>query len=390
MGRETRIGVCLAMALSALSAALVAGALALAADPPPAPIDWTRARELNQRAQKGETLTPEERTYLERAREERRKEAARQAPPATKPTGLVPLDQMGADDKYKGEDGGLYGGGKNVPPPDLQKAADAALAKIVPLDAQGKPATGGKIVLVSIGMSNTTQEFSKFKEMADADPAKSPRVVIVDGAQGGRDAARWSDAADPTWKTAEDRIAAAGIAPQQIQVAWVKQARIQPGRYGEFPKHGEEMKGHIIALLALAKQKFPNLRIAYLSSRIYAGYATTPLNPEPYAYESAFVVRWLIRDQAGGDPKLNCDPARGDVKAPLLLWGPYLWADGTTPRKSDGLLWVPEDLGGDGTHPSPASGREKVARLLLDFFKTNPNAKGWFLGTSAVKAAAAA
>jgi hypothetical protein len=36
---------------------------------------------------------------------------------------------------------------------------------------------------------------------------------------------------------------------------------------------------------------------------------------------------------------------RGPVRAPLLLWGPYLWADGATPRKSDGLFYAPEDLG---------------------------------------------
>ena len=41
-------------------------------------------------------------------------------------------------------------------------------------------------------------------------------------------------------------------------------------------------------ILNMAKERYPNLRVAYLSSRIYAGYATTPLNPEPYAYESAF------------------------------------------------------------------------------------------------------
>jgi hypothetical protein len=38
-------------------------------------------------------------------------------------------------------------------------------------------------------------------------------------------------------------------------------------------------------------------------------------------------VRWLIRDQIDGRPDLNPDPGKGPVKAPVLLWGPYLWAD---------------------------------------------------------------
>jgi hypothetical protein len=125
------------------------------------------------------------------------------------------------------------------------------------------------------------------------------------------------------------------------------------------------------------KARFPNLQIVYLASRIYAGYATTGLNPEPFAYEGAFVCRWLIQDQAKGDAELNYDSSKGAVKSPLLLWGPYFWGDGTTPRKADKLIWERQDLGSDGTHPSE-SGRTKVAQMLLNFFKTDANAKTWF------------
>ena len=79
-----------------------------------------------------------------------------------------------------------------------------------------------------------------------------------------------------------------------------------------------------------------------------------------------------------GNPELNCDPAKGSVKAPLVLWGPYLWADGINPRKSDGLVWLREDLvESDGTHPSD-SGRKKVAEMLSHFFKEDPLAKTWY------------
>ena len=134
----------------------------------------------------------------------------------------------------------------------------------------------------------------------------------------------------------------------------------------------------MVVILNKLKERFPNLRIAYLSSRIYGGYARTPLNPEPYAYESAFVVRWLIQDQIKGKPSLNHDPEKGAVKSPLLLWGPYLWADGEMGRKIDDFVWKPEDFGPDGTHPSD-SGRRKVAEQLLDFVKTDPTAKMWFV-----------
>ncbi len=165
---------------------------------------------------------------------------------------------------------------------------------------------------------------------------------------------------------------------EQVQVVWIKQARANPSAIGAYPKHAEALKDDLAVIVRKLRAKFPNLKIAYLSSRIYAGYATTPLNPEPYAYESALAVRDLIRDQIAGKPGLNPDGAKGQVEAPILLWGPYLWADGTRGRASDDLVWTREDLGGDGTHPSP-SGQKKVAEMLLKFLKTDPTAREWFV-----------
>ena len=267
-------------------------------------------------------------------------------------TGLKPLDQMTADDRHQGEDGGLYGGGKNVPPDALRLRAEEELARIAPID--------GRIVLVSISMSNATQEFSRFKKLADADAAKSGSLTIVDGAQGGQAMAEWAPAEAPAWTEAERRLKAAGVSPAQVQVAWIKLANKVPA--GDLSVHGRKLQKDTQAVIKNAKARFPNLRIVYLSSRIYGGYASSNLNPEPYAYESAFAVRWVIQEQKDG---------------PVVLWGPYLWADGTTPRKSDQLVWTRDDLAKDGTHPSE-SGKDKVARLLLAFFKTDPLAKPWF------------
>jgi hypothetical protein len=100
-------------------------------------------------------------------------------------TGLKPLTEMSAADRYKGEDGGLYGGGRNEPPAGHQAAARDALRKIRPLDAQGKPSKDGKIVFIALGMSNTYGEFRLFKELADRDPRKSPDVLVVNCAIGG-------------------------------------------------------------------------------------------------------------------------------------------------------------------------------------------------------------
>jgi hypothetical protein len=128
------------------------------------------------------------------------------------------------------------------------------------------------------------------------------------------------------------------------------------------------------------KDQFPNIRIAYLSSRIYAGYASTTLNPEPYAYESGFAVKWLIEGQIAGADSLEFDPGHGTVEAPWLAWGPYLWADGLTPR-ADNLTWLCSDFANDGTHPS-INGRIKVADLLLTFVHQDETARLWYTTNS--------
>jgi hypothetical protein len=143
----------------------------------------------------------------------------------------------------------------------------------------------------------------------------------------------------------------------------------------------KKLAADLTRILRNLQEKFPNLKIAYLSSRTYGGYAGGPLNPEPHAYESGFAVKWVISGQIAGDPDLVFDPAKGPVRAPWIAWGPYLWADGIKGR-SGGFAWRREDFGLDGTHPSPA-GQRKVAELLLGFLKSDATSRPWFVSPRA-------
>lgn len=352
--------------------ALVLWSGALAADPATGPdgaVDWQRAQKLHQRAQAGEKLSAEDQAYYDRAR------ALRQRQAALTPTASFDLPPLtDSDGEYKGLALGLYGDGQNTPPAAHQQAAIATAARVVSLDAEGKPSQDGKVVLMSVGMSNTTQEFSNFVRLANGDSRKSDRVVIVDAAQGGRAADSWTSfERTDTWQVALQRLALHDVTPQQVQVLWVKQARIAPAQLGAFPDHAQALKADLKQIVARSQERLPNLKLVYFSSRTYGGWATGQLNPEPYAYESAFSVQWLIRDQvAAQDPDLAYD------RCPVLLWGPYLWTDGKKGR-GDGMTWLQTDTAADGTHPS-AAGQTKVAKALLDFFTTDATAMPWFLG----------
>jgi hypothetical protein len=295
-------------------------------------------------------------------------------------TGLVPLNDLGAG-FYQGFEGGLYPMGQNSRPAAHEAAGLAQAAAVVPRLASGAPAApgdpAGRIVLLSIGMSNATQEFSTFVPASNGDPLRNPHVVVVDGAQGGQTATVISNPNATFWTVIQNRLAAAGVTPAQVQVCWMKEAEAGPTQ--AFPQDALALEATFKTICQVLMTKYPNLKICYLSSRIYAGYATTPLNPEPFAYQSGFAVKWLVEDQIAGDPLLNFDAAVGPVLAPWLAWGPYLWADGLTPR-SDGLTWACLEFSADGTHPGVLA-RFKVAEMLEAFFTSDTTATPWYVAT---------
>jgi hypothetical protein len=285
------------------------------------------------------------------------------APECTRTSvGLTPLTELGTR-RYHGHAGGLYDAGRNTPPRSYLRRGLAAARDVRPRAGNGRPRRTGRIVLLSIGMSNATQEFAAFKALADSDPRKDARVTVVDGAQGGWDAIRVADEGARYWAVVDERLRAAGVTRRQVQAAWLKEAIARPTE--QFPADAQRLRSALSRIVAIARSRFPNLRLVYLSSRTYAGYAVTPLNPEPFAYQSGFAVKWTVGDRIAGR-----------LRGPWLGWGPYLWTDGMTARR-DGFVWACEDVGPDGTHPS-ASGRRKVAERLLAFFVSDPTARKWF------------
>jgi hypothetical protein len=269
-------------------------------------------------------------------------------------TGLIPLTDMG-NRRYRGYRGGLYPAGRNTPAPKYLRKGQAASKLVKPIN--------GKIVLLSIGMSNATAEFSAFKRSSDRDTQVNANLVVVDGAQDGFDATKIIKR-PVYWDNADARLAAEGVSPNQVQVVWLKEAIAGEDR--PFPRDMRALQKDLRQIVKTMRYRYPNLKIVYLSSRTYGGYAVTGLNPEPAAYDGAYAVRAVIQERMSGK-----------LKGPWLAWGPYLWTDGLAGRR-DGLQWTCNDVEDDGTHPSK-DGVQKVVTMLTTFFKSDPTAKRWYV-----------
>lgn len=327
------------------------------------------------------------------------------APPAPPPrpaplgpptdTLRIPLTDL-ASRTYFRYPGGLYPGGLNQPPPSHDSAARARRNAIRPLDVNGDEDPFGKYVLISIGGSNTTQEWCSessappctawsFMGRAAADPAVNhTSLVIVNGAADAQDAAVWSSPTASTYERIRTaRLNPLGLSENQVQIAWVKLATARPR--ASLPSDSADAHTFLSTLgqsLRTLKVRYPNLQLVFLSSRAYGGYAAIDLSPEPYAYEEGLSVKWAIESQINEMRGTAANPGAGSLDytrrtAPLLLWAPYLWADGPTPR-ADGLAWLRTDFEDDGIQPSQ-TGENKVAAILLEFFKTSLYTRCWFL-----------
>ena len=232
-------------------------------------------------------------------------------------------------------------------------------------------ATRQRVVVLSIGMSNASSEFGAFRTLVHGDAHGTvlpdadvhPRVKVVNAAFGGCVTSCWahSNCERDCWGDLQNELTRAKIPAADVGVVWLKAVN-----YSTPTEDRVAWRNVLTADLRLVLQeiasRFPNARQVFVSSRIYAGYATSTQNPEPHAYESGWAVRDLM----------------ADASLPIWsAWGPYLWADGLIPRR-DGLTWSCADFETDGTHPS-TSGDQKVANQLLAFFKRDPATAMWFL-----------
>src|SRR3989440_11146428 len=284
----------------------------------------------------------------------------------------IPLPDL-AGNSYKGFVGGLYPSGGNTEPASHAAARQARAQAVTPLDASGAPSAGGKVGLLSLGMSNTTQEFCSgsstttncsawsFMGQAAVDVGVNhATLAIVNGARGGQDAQTWDAATDANYDSVRDnRLIPLGLTERQVQVVWVKQADAGPrDSLASAQADAFQLESRLANIARALKTRYPNLKMIFLSSRIYAGYATTTLNPEPYAYESGFAVKWVIQAQIdqmanGGAVSEGREGVPGhNNSTPWLARGPLPWAGGIGHRQRERLICRASEVAQEGAHPT--------------------------------------
>lgn len=302
-------------------------------------------------------------------------------------TPMTALTDLGTG-TYQGSEGGLYPNGSNVRPPSHDADGVTFAKSIVPLDGNGNYSPTGKYVMMAIGESTAQNEFNRFIPLADADSAKNPYLVIVNGAQGGGTPYVFETTTSAYWATVMNNyLPQAGVTANQVVVIWMEDT--DGIATGTFPTDIAELQTEYETMMQTMHTLFPNLKMVYFSSRVYGGYSNgvgNPDNPEPYAYEVGFAVKWAIQDQINGNLNLNYNPNLGPVVAPWMSWGPYYWSNGMLGRK-DGFEWDCADFSADGTHPSSQYGQLKVATALMDYLKTDDTTTPWYLSQASVLAA---
>lgn len=291
---------------------------------------------------------------------------------------LPPLDELGKNE-YKGHTGGLYPDGSNSMPPAFYNDAVDMAKSVQPLDENGKPSANGKIGLVSVGASTVTMFARGLETQLPKVKGLNKELVFVDCAIGGQDLSKIMIPSANFWTVVDQRLVDASVSREQVQVVFFQEDNLK-NRSADLDGRGKGLVADFTYMAQFLKQHYPNLKIIYLTGR-----HTTAFMPvegkdkhrEPRAYINGWACKWVIENQINGDPELSFKGP--DAKAPLLMWGPYFWTQGTKQR-ADGYTWGPELLSQDGIHPNDA-GIERVAKDLIDFWKQDPVSQLWFYET---------
>ncbi len=301
-------------------------------------------------------------------------------------TGLISLVDL-QEDNYLGFQGGLYPEGSNFMPAEHKTDGLNIARTIKPLDSLGNVDwENGKIVFLGMGASVAGNPWNNVINLTKFDTDLNPCMQLINACVGSKGLNIMVDLEENSEYWYEDvipRIENKYATPYQVQAIWIKHAYKHLGEilWPDFPDSIVDFYEQLIPILM---DTFPNLKLMFLSGFTYGGYADSTYNfynvvVEPGSYWTNWAPKWLIEKQIKNEPHLEYKGAGRE--APWMAWGPHVWADGERANEWDGLQWFCEtdyNPDGGGYHLS-YGGVTKEANMIIDWAKSNPVTKKWFL-----------
>lgn len=295
---------------------------------------------------------------------------------------FVPLENLGTS-TYMTYQGGQYPAGSNTRPTlQLTRALNQVNA-IMPLNLSGAiDQTNGKIVMIGVGASNPRTEFTAFKELCDTFQCLNNKLKIVNVCKGGTGIQKMNYDTAAYWNLANDTLSSYGANNLQVQIVWIEQEHTGSTNM-VFPSAPLQLVNEYKKLLQVVLIKYPNVKIAYINSRAYSGYADGSSGPglsSPRDYYNSWAVKWVIENQITNATGFDYTGATPSI--PFVDWATNSWANGNIP-KLDGLFWdCVNDFGAsDGLHLSTL-GEKKVGQRLFNYFSIDTTSKVWFVDSS--------
>ncbi len=239
----------------------------------------------------------------------------------------------------------------------------AAASAIEPLDSRGLvDLESGRVVMIGIGMSNANRVGGVLQtKLTNAKaPWVSPLFRYVNGAKDSRTAPEWADDTDRygAWAHVAKQLMTKNLSALQVQAAHVVMTMKNPR------VDGPMTEAHMRDIISILLDRYPNVRVVWLSGISYTGYSLglPPPDgdraPEPFVQQDSLLLASLV----GTFP----------------VWTDFYdqWSDGKVPNPVTGLAWHCADVIDDGVHPSGV-GRTQLANYLIARWRDDPVTEGW-------------
>lgn len=206
----------------------------------------------------------------------------------------IALPNLGTD-TYLGFEGGLYPNGSNSIPAAYMSEVQAAYDAL---------SADSSINFLCIGMSNLEQTCDHMIENIDG--RMNPNVTVGNGGRPGRAMQAWDSGVNSLYTD----LRRADMDANQVDVVIFFNACGFP----ETAYCGDwfSMQNSFESVYNSINQAYPQVKLIYFTSREYAPPEANNLNPNPYAFQDGFSVKWAI------ESRIN-----GQLSGVPVVWGPY-------------------------------------------------------------------